>query len=427
LFSAAFMYQDSQGLAVTTDSAAAIAPLNRFIDQALSYGRDAEVAIAQALEADPTCALAHAYAAAYWLSQENSAAAAQAKPHLIEMKQYLKRVTRREWWYIQAIAAWAEGNISQAIALHEALAQHYPEDLISMQQGQYHYFYQGRSQKLLAIAQRVLPANRENHYLYGMLAFGLEQCGDERGAEAWAHRAVELHRFDPWAHHAIAHVLHSQGRIQDGIDWMEAHADTWDACNSMLYTHNWWHIALYYLAQGEFSKVLQLYDQRVWGGATPGAPKDQVGAIATLMRLELQGVEVGDRWQTLIPWLHPRIHEHALAFQDLHYIYALARSGRQDWVAEMLQSLHHHGQSSPEKSLWAEVVLPAAQGIAACAVEDWLTAVTSLVPILPRLVYLGGSRTQQELFTQLAHRAVGQLERWSSRKVLSLPRRSPAA
>ncbi len=39
---------------------------------------------------------------------------------------------------------------------------------------------------------------------------------------------------------------------------MEADADTWENCNSMLYTHNWWHIALYYLERGEQAKVLQL-------------------------------------------------------------------------------------------------------------------------------------------------------------------------
>ena len=42
---------------------------------------------------------------------------------------------------------------------------------------------------------------------------------------------------------------------------------TWAACNSMLLTHNWWHLALYYLEQGDWQTTLTLYDTCVWGYA----------------------------------------------------------------------------------------------------------------------------------------------------------------
>jgi hypothetical protein len=59
---------------------------------------------------------------------------------------------------------------------------------------------------LLKIAQKVLPANGENHYLYGVIAFGLEQCQHLAAAEQMARTAISINRQDPWAHHAIAHV-----------------------------------------------------------------------------------------------------------------------------------------------------------------------------------------------------------------------------
>jgi hypothetical protein len=65
------MLEDAQGLAVTTDSPLAITAINRLIDQSLSYGNQTEAAILQGLAADRTCVLVHAYAAAYWLSQES--------------------------------------------------------------------------------------------------------------------------------------------------------------------------------------------------------------------------------------------------------------------------------------------------------------------------------------------------------------------
>jgi hypothetical protein len=397
------MLKDAQGLEVTTDSSEAIASINRFVEQALSYGKDALTTIHQGIAADPTCVMLHAYAAAHFLSMENAQAAKQAVPHLQAAQQHLGKTTQREELYVQAIAAWAKGEMKGAIALHEAIAERFPRDLISVQQGQYHYFYLGDKERLLKIAEKVLPVNRENHYLYGMVAFGLEQCHRLKQAEAMGRMATAMNRYDPWAHHAVAHVMETQGRVDEGIAWMESLADTWENCNSMLYTHNWWHLALYYLEQGDKKQVLRLYDTRVWGCAHKESPKDQVGAIALLLRLELRGVDVGDRWRELSIYLFPRLHEHALPFQDLHYVYALARAGYTDWVNEMRLSMHKHAlKVNPyQRRNWLEVAIPAARGMVAYANGEYLKAIAQLKPILPQLHLVGGSHAQRDLFQQV--------------------------
>ncbi|WP_432811431.1 tetratricopeptide repeat protein [Pantanalinema sp. GBBB05] len=409
------MLDDAQGLAVTTDSPAAIQFINQFIDQSLLYGNAAEQAILQALTADRTCAIAHAYAAAYFLSQETTIGQQQAKPHLKAARYHVSEATEREQWYVLAISAWAKGEIKQALTYHRQLAQYYPRDLISVQQGQYHYFYQGNAIQLRRIAETVFPMNQDRHYLYGMLAFGLEQCGEWDRAEAIGRQAVAMNRHDPWAQHAVAHVLEEQGQVEAGIIWMESVADTWEVCNSMLYTHNWWHIGLYYLALGDGQTVLQLYDEHIWGRANHTASKDLVGAIATLLRLELHGVEVGNRWQELLPSLQLRLHEHALAFQDLHYIYALARIGCSTLVAEMLQSLTAHIATLPAilQPIWLNVAVAAARGLIAYANGDWHTAIMELQPVLPQLYQLGGSHTQRQLFQQIYQVAWQKSERCS--------------
>ncbi|MBD2534857.1 tetratricopeptide repeat protein [Nostoc flagelliforme FACHB-838] len=402
------MLKDAQGLIVTTDSVQAIAAINRFIDQALCYGQDAETAIFKAIEADPTCALAHAYAAAYYLTQENSKAWQQVQPYLQVAQRNLAKITDREKLYVQAILAWANQEIDLAIGFHEEITNKFPGDLISVQQGQYHYFYTGNKEKLLKIAQKVLPSNPQQDYLYGMVAFGLEQCHQLKAAEKIARQAIALNRYDPWAHHALAHVMETQGRVNEGIAWMESFADTWENCNSMLYSHNWWHIALYYLEQENYQKVVSLYDTQIWERANKQSPKDQVGAISLLLRLELRGVNVGNRWQSIIPYLYSRIDEHALAFQDLHYVYALAKAGHTGWVNQMLQSMQYHAiRINPflQKS-WLEVAIPAARGMVAYAKGDFNTAVTELKLVLPRLHEIGGSHAQRVLFKQIYHDAV---------------------
>jgi tetratricopeptide (TPR) repeat protein len=406
------MQKDIQNLEITTDSPEAVARINQFIHQALSYGSTAKNEILAAISADPTCAIAHAYAAAYYLSLENSFAWQQAVPHLKLAQRYANKSTLREKLYISAITAWANGNIQKAVELHEQITDQFPRDLLATQQGQYHYFYMGDSKKLLKIAEKVLPANSQNHFLYGMLAFGLEQCHQLNKAEAVARQAIAINRCDPWAHHAISHVMETQGRLEEGITWMEHYADTWDNCNSMLYTHNWWHIALYYLALGDTQRVLQLYDQHVWGKAQKNSPKDQVGAIALLIRLELQGVNIKNQWQGICPNLLPRIHEHALPFQDLHYVYALARTGQSELVHTMLESMQSHIQTI-EPSLqktWAEVAIPAAKGMIAHAQKEWSIAVSLMESVLPELYKIGGSHAQRQLFEQLYVNALFQSE-----------------
>lgn len=395
------MLRDIQGLVVTTDSTAAVVAIDRFIQQSLTYGKDAEAAILQAIAADPACAIAHAYAAAHYLCQENAIARQQALPHLKAAQQF--KTTEREQLYIRSIAAWAEGAIFRAIGYHEELAQCFPHDLISVQQGQYHYFYQGDATALLNIAETVLPANSQNPYLLGMLAFGLEQCHRLSEAEQVGRRATLINSHNPWAHHAVAHVLETQGRAAEGITWMETYAPTWESCNSMLYTHNWWHIALFYLAENEMQQVLNLYDQRIWGRANQHSSKDQVGAISLLLRLELRGVQTDDRWQQIIPYLLPRLHEHALPFQDLHYVYALARAEQGKLAHEMLVSMYAYAQTL-ELTLrrqWTEIAIPVAQGMIAHATGDWQKTVRYLQSTLPKLWAIGGSHAQRQMFEQV--------------------------
>jgi tetratricopeptide (TPR) repeat protein len=304
--------------------------------------------------------------------------------------------------------------------------------------GQYHYFYQGNPEALLSIAEKVLPANRENHYLYGMIAFGLEQCHRFDEAEGMGQLATEMNRNDPWAHHAVAHVLEMQGRLEEGIVWMESLCDTWENCNSMLYTHNWWHIALYYLEKQQFQKVLSLYDTHVWGRAGKDSSKDPIGAISLLLRLELRGVDVGNRWQELAPHLTARIHEHALPFQDLHYIYALSKAGHAQQVTEMLLSMQAYAKTadSSVQRAWNEVAVPAARGMAAHAQGKWERAIAELGPIMGRLHTIGGSHAQHDLFEQIYldawlranqnHEAIKLLEkRFASRRYIPLLQSEP--
>jgi tetratricopeptide (TPR) repeat protein len=392
---------DAQGLPVTAEKPQTVAAIDGFVAQFLDYGTDL-MGILAAAEADPDCALAQAHAAALMLFMETGESAAKAKPFLGAGTLVANNATERERLYLWAIANWAQGDVNLAQAAFKAIAGKYPRDLMAAKVGQILALSLGDSAGILALGEAVLPANADNHLAHGMVAFGLEQCHRLAEAEAAGRKATEMCRKSPWAHHAVAHVMETQGRVDEGIAWMTGLADTWEHCNSFMYCHNWWHTALFHLDRDSHAEALALYDTRIWGRLKEYS-QDQIGAVSMLARLELRGVDVGQRWQDVAGYLALRLHEHVDPFLDLHYIYGLARAGRDAEAAEMLISVARHaGKAKPvRRPVWLGAALPAAEGLIAYAMGQFDRAADRLGAALPHLFRVGGSHAQRDLFDQI--------------------------
>ena len=232
-----------------------------------------------------------------------------------------------------------------------------------------------------------------------MLAFALEECHRVDEAEALARGSIEKHRKDAWAHHAVAHCLEARGRMLEGVAFMRSMADQWEDRFSFMRGHNWWHTALFLVDLDRTEEALDAWQRHIWTD-DKDLGDNQANAISLLARLELRGVDVGDRWAGLAPFLKGRLHEHYSAFLDLHYLYALARAGEQSAVTEMLASLEDRAeQAKPgEREVWADCAVPAAHGLAAHARGDHAEAARFLGQALPHLQPVGGSIAQRALF-----------------------------
>ena len=128
--------------------------------------------------------------------------------------------------------------------------------------------------------------------------------------------------------------------------------------------------------------------------------EDQINAVSLLARLELRGVDVGNRWADLATFLKPRLNEHYSAFHDVQYLYGLARAGEQSAVTEMLASLEDRAERAKpfERETWADCAVPLAHGLAAHAKGEHATAARLLGQAMPHLRTLGGSIAQRALF-----------------------------
>ena len=223
------------------------------------------------------------------------------------------------------------------------MAAEWPRDLLAGKLGQLHAFNCGDAEALLRIGERLFAANQDNRYAYAMYAFGLEECNRLDEAETSRAPALAMDRRDPWAHHAIAHCLEARGRMLEGVAFLESMSDTWEGCNSFMYTHNWWHLALFLIDLDRTDEALALFDRRVWG-VWKEFSEDQINAVSLLARLELRGVDVGAAGPTWRTTSKPRLHEHFVPFLDLQYLYGLARAGEQSAVTEMLASLEDRAE-----------------------------------------------------------------------------------
>jgi hypothetical protein len=393
------MWTDALGNPVTLTDGSSLALLNDFVEGFIASEARA-VNILQA--GDDDSPIVQACCAALHMFAESREAPANARPFIARANAGAKEASEREQRFIAAVAAWVEGDVSRAIRLHEEQARTHPRDLVSLKLGQYHLFNRGDAPGMLRLALHAQPAADDVPYLHGMLAFAWEQCHFLEQAEAAARRAIAMRRKEPWAHHALAHVMLTQGRIEQGHAFLQDMSATWTGLNSFMVTHNWWHQALFALELDRADEVLALYDQHVWGEAKDYS-QDQINAISLLARAELAGIDVGDRWRDVALHVAQRAYDHVLPFLDVQYLYGLARAGRVEEAHGWMASIELHAQQGrgDDAAVWQRVCVPAARGAFAHATGDWNTAVDALGFALPRLVEIGGSHAQRDLFAQM--------------------------
>lgn len=397
------MLQDRWGLDVATDHPAVIEGLNTFDTSFITYGTTA-AAIWEAAKADPACVIAQAKAAALELFLQTGQSVTKARPWLATAEPHLAKATERERLWHAQVTAWAAGDAETAIALTCDLAARWPQDLAAVKMAQFHLFHVGDLAGMLRVAEAALPQHRAVAEMHGMLAFGLEEMNRLDEAEAAARQAIALKRAEPWAHHALAHVLETQGRCTEGLETMLGFSDTWSDRNSFMRSHNWWHAALFAIDSDQPDTALRLYDEQVWG-VWKDYSQDQVNAVALLARLEFAGLDVGERWQDVADYIERRGPEHVEPFLDAHYLLGLSRAGRDAAVQTLLASLRDHVASQAEQQLmgriWRQVGVDLAEGVAAYGRGDWRQVFEKLSPALQGLQQIGGSHAQRDLFWQL--------------------------
>lgn len=373
--------------------AAAGAGVDDFIAGMLGYEQRA-ANILGAAAAAPGHALANIYAGMLHMLAEAPGAGEQAAPFLARAR--AAAANRRERMLADGLAAWIADDIDAVIAGLGRLLTEWPRDLLALKILHYHLFNRGAFGPMLEAAEAGAAAAPDVAQVHGMRAFALEQCHRLGEAEAAARRALAMTDREPWAEHALAHVLLTEGRIEEGTAFLEAASPKWVGLNSFMATHLWWHLALFLLARGAVDRALAAYDAQIWG-VDPGYSQDQIGAVSMLARLEVAGADVGPRWDDVARHLAARAGDVVQPFLSVQYLYGLARAGRPE-ADRLLQAIAEKASAAGDPWPVAERL---GQGLVAHARGAHALAAATLGPVLPLLERLGGSHAQRDLFEQL--------------------------
>ena len=248
------------------------------------------------------------------------------------------------------------------------------------------YFFLGRSAAIRDCAARVLPAwDRDNplaSFVLGLYAFGLEETGDLKRAEDFGREALARNPRDAWATHALAHVMETANRHEEGVAFLTSTRADWAHAHFMAH-HNGWHLALFLIEQGRFDEVLADYDRFTAPKLADDATLDRIDAASLLWRLELAGVDVGDRWAPVADRWMAHVDDHVLAFNDLHCAFAAARSPDPDHAMRLSRSLddYERAGSGDNRQVTSEVGRRLIDGALAFASGDYARAVEAILPV----------------------------------------------
>ena len=398
--------EDPRGIGVTTASTATLHALASF-EEAMLGKKATVVALLGAAEADTEAPMLQTYAAILAMLGEHMEAVVPASQYLARAEQQWDRANDHERQLIRAAAAWIrDGDCSRAFAMHDDIARDYPLDLVSMLIGQYHALSQGNFAGMLRLVDRVRPVHGRRRYLDAHRAFPLEELQELAAAEVAARDGLEIDPGDAWAHHAMAHLMDASCRPIEAVALMEAASSSWSDCNSFMYTHNWWHLALYLIDREDIAGALRLFDERIWAH-TRTYSQDQANAIALLARLDLLGADVGDRWREVTDHVAQRVPDVVQPFLALHYILALTSDRRDEMrlaAAEQFAAVCAAAAEAPVavRAAWSEVAVPMGRGMIARRDGAYDEAADHFTRALSRLILIGGSHAQRDLFHQLA-------------------------
>ena len=386
------MRTDAYGLPVSTADPEALALYDRAVHALLSWHADALPLFRAATERDAGLALAHAGAAICLFLEERFP---ETKAATDAARAAVAGQSERERSHVAAITAWTSGQVPEAERLMREHLATWPRDAMVLQRLYYVLFWLGRFPDMLQVTESLRGRYPGSSFVLGMHAFALEEADRCPEAIGVAEQALALEPNDAWAVHALAHALYESADFDAGVTRLPPAIRPCRGLN-WFRNHLLWHLALIHFARGDYARAGGMA-RRVFERLPSSIAGDLHDSISLLWRLELAGRPVGERWKPFTAIARERVNRMGLLFHVAHMGMALTAGG--DWATAAAQLDAVRGRAAKDKTgLMGDVLLPLLEGLHAFAAGDYRRTIERIEPLRPRIVELGGSRAQRDVF-----------------------------
>ncbi|XP_072340727.1 tetratricopeptide repeat protein 38 isoform X2 [Scyliorhinus torazame] len=319
-----------------------------------------------------------------------------------------QEITERERLHVEALDLFAKGCLPKACNVWEEILLYQPTDLLALKMSQDTYYYLGYSQQLRDSIARVLPHWTPQiplyGYLKGMYSFGLVETNFYDLAEKAAKEGLALNPSDAWSVHTLAHVYEMNANVDNGLKFLKEMENNWKG-SDMLSCHIYWHWALYHIEKGDYEAALTLYDDQISRSCfKSGAMLDIVDACSMLYRLQMEGINLNNRWKKLAEVTRSHAKDHILVYNDVHILMSLLGAKETDIANQLITSLQEVSQTPGENhqhQLARDLGLPICQAITEFANGNYSRTVDLLNPIRYQVQNIGGSNAQRDIFDLL--------------------------
>lgn len=398
--------QDMYGCDITLTKPAAQTAWNKTLQGFLAHSATTPQHLKTTLNLSPQFALGHIASAFFQLLLGRKELIAFAQSALKTAQQIAAEghISEREQSFLLALEQWFAGRPSQSAQTLSIVLKRWPHDALAMKLQHAILFMLGEAKAMRKALEGVEPAYHAKHpalgYFMGCYSFALEETGDYERAEHYGLHGLDLNPDDAWGLHAVTHVYDMTGNAKKGITWLKANEHAWQHCNNFRY-HVWWHLALMHLDVGNIEEVFRLYDTEIRIDKTDDY-RDISNATSLLSRLELEGIDVGNRWEELIEICEKRTDDTTLAFADLHYMLALCASENSTSASNLRQKMEQCVNSPHDlKRAISDPGLSAAKGLEAFREENYNTAYSFLRQARQNMHAIGGSHAQRDIFERI--------------------------
>ncbi len=395
------MLCDCRGVPTSCGSADAIEGMETAHYSALVFNGDAVAEIDAILSRHPDFIMGYCFKAAM-LSQDMETRIYSLLLKSVEAAEALwGGANARERDHIRAVRAWVDGDFHGAVQHWEAALTKHPLDLLALQMVHLSDVLLGDVvgqrdcvARVFAIWDESIPGYE---FVLGFYSFGLEENRDFMHAEELGRQSLAMRPNNPYAVHAVAHVMEMRGRQSGGIAFMKHHEPYWAKSNFA--NHLWWHLSLFHMDVGQVDTVLDIYDNHLRTQQHSGDKYEELDAAALLWRLKLLDIDVGSRWSELADKWISSASDTLYAFNDVHAMMAFVSDNRVDAAEQMLNANARYVQhaSDANVAMSREMGIPFCLALQAFAQGRYGECVDRLLPARYNTHRLGGSFAQRDI------------------------------